>query len=226
MRYYNDYLQTNDTLTHYGVLGMKWGVRRYQNKDGSYTKAGLKRMNRRKSRIANAEKYIEGKNREIKKYNDEIKDLESRGYRSRYYRDALMNNTIYQTTLSPEEQKVFKKENPGGARLLQNEILYRKGEATARKADISRAKDIISNIKNTPVSKLTAGERAEMHSFISLGITAIGGIIGNRAGAAIGTGDSKEYYTLAGIGAGLLATLVTGEMKKTETDYWLYKNKR
>lgn len=33
----------NNTLAHYGVLGMKWGVRRYQNKDGSLTKAGKKR---------------------------------------------------------------------------------------------------------------------------------------------------------------------------------------
>lgn len=36
----------NNTLYHYGIKNMKWGVRRYQNKDGSLTPAGKARYDR------------------------------------------------------------------------------------------------------------------------------------------------------------------------------------
>lgn len=40
---YDETATSSDELTHWGVKGMRWGIRRYQNKDGSLTAAGKKR---------------------------------------------------------------------------------------------------------------------------------------------------------------------------------------
>ena len=37
-------IQKQLSISHHGILGMKWGVRRYQNKDGSLTSAGRQRL--------------------------------------------------------------------------------------------------------------------------------------------------------------------------------------
>lgn len=36
-------LPKEEILAHHGILGQKWGIRRFQNKDGSYTSAGKRR---------------------------------------------------------------------------------------------------------------------------------------------------------------------------------------
>lgn len=36
-------MPNNDYLVHYGILGMKWGVRRFETKSGHLTAAGKER---------------------------------------------------------------------------------------------------------------------------------------------------------------------------------------
>ncbi len=49
-------------LAHHGVKGQRWGIRRYQNFDGSYTAAGLKRYQKAKDAYDESRvKYKEAK---------------------------------------------------------------------------------------------------------------------------------------------------------------------
>ena len=41
---YDNQFYRSDELCHWGIKGMKWGIRRYQNKDGSLTPEGRKRL--------------------------------------------------------------------------------------------------------------------------------------------------------------------------------------
>lgn len=67
-----------DELYHHGILGQRWGVRRYQNKDGSLTSAGKARLSKKDTKWVNkkSDKITETARKksakELNKYADEL----------------------------------------------------------------------------------------------------------------------------------------------------------
>lgn len=78
MMYRYQYERDNE-LYHYGIPGMKWGVRRYQNKDGSLTPAGKKQQ-----------KATEEYNRDVKRASEKLQnEANELMKKSQYYKLGL-----------------------------------------------------------------------------------------------------------------------------------------
>ncbi len=61
---YNGQWYSTEELTHHGIIGMKWGVRRYQNEDGTLTAAGRKRQ-KQSNQSETERRYVEIDGRKI-----------------------------------------------------------------------------------------------------------------------------------------------------------------
>lgn len=67
-------------LMHWGIKGMKWGIRRYQNKDGSLTPAGKKRYDKEMAKLKEEEKIAKNKLKtqaKLNKLDEKRKEVEA-----------------------------------------------------------------------------------------------------------------------------------------------------
>lgn len=87
------YQQTNE-LYHHGILNQKWGLRRFQNKDGSLTPAGKERYNKNSGKDSNTKlSKKQNSKKSIKDYsNEELNAMTNRLNAENNYREALKRN--------------------------------------------------------------------------------------------------------------------------------------
>lgn len=120
----NNYILTSnggfisaDELYHHGVKGMKWGVRKYQNEDGSLTSAGKSRY----ATVADAkEAYRQAKKTSSDRYSTAVGGIYGGRYtitknqRKDYSRDLqAFNNSLAGRTRAKYDYKIAKAQQKG-----------------------------------------------------------------------------------------------------------------
>ena len=169
----NDY-----DLYHFGIKGMKWGVRRYQNKDGSLTPAGKKRQERYEKTAQSlttdrAKRYVRGKDarRNIDEAHFGKKGVERIARR-------MDKGDPYQAAVGKQAIGNLAKVSAGLAiGGLAYSVLTSKSAGKAMQKAISLGKSAVDSYYNVQVLSKTGEVITRYHSKISTGKAVVDGLM-------------------------------------------------
>ena len=143
-------------LYHHGILGMKWGIRRYQNKDGSLTSAGKKRYLSTSLSSAIARRENKKTDESFKRWKEQSAARENAINAGKKYNEAKLSGQVDKKELRSIE-KEYK-------RSLSKVSTYRKGQVRQEVGkDLSRsyltqANRVYKKLQNDPNNRELANE--------------------------------------------------------------------
>lgn len=149
-------------LKHFGINGQKWGVRRFQNKDGSLTSAGRKRYG---VDIESAQNRVNGAKEKVKKLAKEVNQNPFKPNKDTLnkYNKAVGEMNWEKQKLANEKvkDKLNRETKSKSQHRLKLEQKYRESGMSAEEAEIaaykrSRTEKIIAAVAGTTIAAASA----------------------------------------------------------------------
>lgn len=148
-------IRRSDELTHWGIKGMRWGIRRFQNKDGSLTPAGERRRARMEADLKAKEKVIKNKERtksKLEKLEAKKRELEEREEalgegKKRKSKQASANTHPKQKTFKDMTDDELRAE-AARMQLETNYLNAKKNLASANPPQVSKGKKFMEGLLN------------------------------------------------------------------------------
>ena len=132
-----------DYLAHHGILGMKWGVRRYQNEDGTLTSAGKKRYGDAENEVSNYLNAKENYKKAVTKYGFASNNISTK-MRAYYKLQSASKQLSYAKTdlKDAEYRKKLSEQKNKSKRQISLESEYMKNGFTKEEAELAAYKRV------------------------------------------------------------------------------------